>query len=142
MEIRHIDILPTHTCFDDVAEYVNECFFSFTNQQILNARICHGIMPDRYRPKKLICHCWLEIDNDVIDFGIIKGDKVRFVVDKKEYYAETRVKEVTRYTIGEVADTKTTGPFKLKYQKLCRDYNPKTKYETFEDLGITEIIRK
>lgn len=121
-------VYPTHTCFDDAIEFIE---IQIRENKIKDLEdkhylLCHGIMNPRENnlENKEIAHAWVEHNNDVWFAGIYKGEKMWVCVDKREYYNESNILDVTCYNIKELYEFntkfKTYGPWKTDYLNLCK----------------------
>lgn len=117
-------IHPTHTCFDDVFEYLVRWY----KRDPLDARaavIVHGIclFPDGPRAGERFAHAWIEHGEYLSQSGIYDGTKVWFTVSRAEWYAKMRPQQTTRYTLTEawmeVAIATHLGPWRPEYRALC-----------------------
>lgn len=123
-------IYPTHRCFDDVTDYLNELAVGGATYEELNRyRVVHGIIaPDGEAPH---VHAWLERDDGrVFQWGIYKGERIMFSVARDEYIAQANVIEFVSYSIrGCLAMDRVfgPGPWKSKYRVMCADYQKREK---------------
>lgn len=123
------NIHPTHTCFDDALDMLQEAIKanpdSFTSDELkLVHAICLNPKGEEYS------HAWIESTNshavNIVWFtGIYNGKRRQFAADPKEYYEEMKVKETTKYTPMQAWKMNekfvTYGPWELKYQVLTKD---------------------
>lgn len=118
-----MDILPTHTCFDDAFEYIELIILhkEFTLNEIRDHFfIVHAIC--KLPTGKLYAHAWVEHKNECTFKGILNNEAVFCTADKKEFYAQYDVQEFTKYSMERVRDmnfsTKSFGPWIEKYKAL------------------------
>ena len=115
---------PTHECFTDTLEHL-EHLIKESKQHAFSDKykVCHGIIaPDGIE----FSHAWLEEDSKNVWFSaILEGEKVYASCDLDEYYLESKVKEVTKYTPRQVCQENLKsghyGPWEKKYWNMCRD---------------------
>ena len=123
-----IPIYPTHTCFEDVTDYLKwklESCSTIAEAFALPMLIVHAIV----HPEKVetaYSHAWVEEGDKVISFGLINGEKYGIEFEKIEFYDLYRPLDMTRYTVEEgylmEKKTGTFPPWEEKYRRLCRDY--------------------
>jgi len=107
-------ILPTHRCFDDALELleqlVREDAAIATNNTVL---LVHGVVRGTVESGDVgrLAHAWLEEHRDddstyVWDAGLLDGQRVYFCAEVSEYYRGVRVEpdSVTRYTPRQVLE--------------------------------------
>jgi len=120
-----VDILPTHSCFDDA---LANLIYLMKREGIAPIRtgrllIVHGIIAPYGED---IAHAWLERDGKTVIFsGVIEGQRAMIEAELQSYYADSHVKESTKYTLFEAyaAELKSGhfGPWVEKYRQLCPD---------------------
>ncbi len=118
-------IYPTHTAFDDALEIIIWLMQHGGREDVKSGRllIVHAIIC----PYGLdISQAWIERDGKIVIFtGILRGEKVMINVDRDEYYINSKVRDVTRYTLfeayAEELRTGHYGPWLEKYRVLCND---------------------
>lgn len=167
LEINRIILLPTGTCFDDSKEYLDTLISQgATPEFLLEHLIVHGICRDDRNFK--YAHSWIEHGKNAITGGIFagvypgkvrtekaqtlnflegakKGEKFYMQMEKKDFYVKFKVEELTRYSFYDLRDNQinTSGPWKRKYWKLCKDYSPDDKtIEICEKMGKTKVLRR
>jgi len=120
------DILPTNTCFDDALDFITEVIsanIDIKDELLKSLILVHAVCihPDGYP----YAHAWVEDRGKCIFKGIFNGKADYFAADQKEYYKDTKVIEVTKYTIMQAAALNakhnTFGPWKPDYLALCSD---------------------
>jgi hypothetical protein len=123
---EHVDeatIYPTHTCFDDVTEYMNQLAEAGTSlDELMRYTVVHGVVvaSDGHR----FAHAWLELDGETIESGIYNGERVWVSMSRTEFDATHDLAEETRYTIREAValdGEHGPGPWKPEYRALCSD---------------------
>lgn len=112
---------PTHTCFDDVLEYLEELALrGVPPREIARYVIVHAICvaPDGV----LFAHGWLECNGQVIQGGILDGQRVFYAIPLADFRSLFQVAEQTRYTamqaIAENMRTGHFGPWVEQYREL------------------------
>jgi hypothetical protein len=126
-----MDLHPTHSCFDDAFELIEQLIIKnqqhrdeLKNELVLVHAICK--MPDG----KLYAHAWVEdAKKDTCLFrGIMEGQSDYYMADRKEYYEHIMPKEITKYTVLAAIEYNkkfgTLGPWKSVYKALCRNFMP------------------
>lgn len=122
-------VYPTHTCFDDAMEFVNQAVIEHGFDKAFDTFfLCHGIcaMPDG----RLFAHAWVvELDRaakqDYVWFsGVWRGQKIFGKVCKADFYNELVVtSDVTQYDMLRVCNENvkhgTFGPWEERYLALC-----------------------
>jgi hypothetical protein len=119
------DIYPTQHCFDDAVDFIeaiikskqafDECFLLIVHS------IC--LMPDGTP----YAHAWVEDPStDTCIFkGIFKREEIYLQADRKEFYAEYKVQETTKYTVKQACienmRTGIFGPWEEKYLVLTKN---------------------
>jgi hypothetical protein len=120
--VKEIVIHPTHTCFDDALDLVEDLMKSDSSFDWKNCLIVHGIADCG----QLYSHAWLEYGDCCIEMGILDGERVIFEQDKKKYYESRKISDVTKYTVHEALKENLKhehyGPWEQKYLELCKDY--------------------
>lgn len=71
-------------------------------------------------------HGWIELDGqDVVDSGILDGKKITYRLPIAEFYANTKARDVTKYTPMQAYGTEKAhghyGPWEKRYRILCPD---------------------
>lgn len=118
-------ILPTHTCFDDALDMLQEAIKANPGSaKSGELKLVHAIclMPDGQE----YAHAWVESNGKHCWFmGMMGNRRHQFVATIEDYYAELRVKETTKYTPEDAwheNDTHVTyGPWNKEYLALCKD---------------------
>ena len=121
-------ILPTQTCFDDAAEYLNAVALGGDRAELLRLRLVHGIIrfPDE-QPEggKRAAHAWVEDGETVIDAGLLDGQRVNVLWPRVEFYRQLRVETATRYTAYELLEHHRlhghVGPWRADIRALVRE---------------------
>lgn len=118
-----MDIRPTHTCFDDVVEYMTERVtldpkLAFDDRFI----IVHGIAMSE--KGECYAHAWVEEGGLCWEAGVVEGNKVRYSVEVTDFYRMRRIQKTTRYTIAQALLTEMDtgvpcGPWVTEYKALC-----------------------
>jgi len=115
-------IYPTHHCFDDCADFMNELYESGAYSELAVYTIVHGIIlaPPDGEPH---AHAWIEKDGFVIGRGIYKGKSIWYKVKRADFVRDARVWDETRYTFKEAVRMSYTlggsGPWVPEYLALC-----------------------
>ena len=115
-------ILPTHSCFDDALEYLEAiCRAGAAPDAIKSHTIVHGVC--RAPDGEVFAHAWLEVGADVIQGGILDGERGYFTMSSAEFRKALPVVDETRYTVLEALEenrrTRTYGPWVERYRELC-----------------------
>lgn len=126
-------IAPTHTCFNDVLDYLS----ALGDERIFQFKVLHGIL--RSEDAGDYSHAWLRSveKGDAIDFGIVSevndvsrnltkvGDRIEMAFDWNQYLTKRQVLEYTEYEIQEVWESNKIsgmfGPWKKRYLLACND---------------------
>lgn len=121
-------IYPTHTCFDDVLDYIELLVRSGERHRLPGMRVVHGIClaPEGARAGEPYAHGWIEEDGLVVQGGLVDVDgtreKVYYGVDRAEFYAKLRVQVTTVYSVEEAVrknwETGYYGPWESTYLAL------------------------
>ena len=123
-------ILPTQTCFDDAADYMNAVALGGDRAELLRIRLVHGIIrfpDDQPEGGKRAAHAWVEDGDAVIDAGLLDGQRVNVLWPRVEFYRQLRVEAATRYTAYGFARLSTTacnghvGPWRADIRALVRE---------------------
>jgi hypothetical protein len=129
-KLRGVTLLPTGTCFDDAADYINHLVISTDDAGIhkLNTKIkiVHAICTlENGEP---YAHAWLEV-NGTCYFGAIlehSGEKVQARVPKEEYYPSLGIQKKLYYSLKESVRLEKIvhgypGPWDPEIRNLCGD---------------------
>ena len=123
-------ILPTNTCFDDTAAYVQMRCLEDKRLLLTDALIIvHGIALGANGPRagEPYAHAWVEEGPLCWDTGLFEGQRVFYAVAHDEYYAAHRIQATTRYTIVEAAVAELRAghcaPWRPAYRALCANGN-------------------
>ncbi len=115
--------LPTGTCFEDVAEYIEVAAFAGKLDLNLTFTV-HALVTNSFTGQPA-SHAWIEIGDDVITAVILEGRKQYVKCTKEHYYREAGILEISRYSMKEVAyhsrRTGHGGPWETKYIKHCSE---------------------
>lgn len=125
--MNNISIAPTHTCFDDAMEMLEEAVInnpgSFESDEL---KLVHAICltPDG----REYSHAWVESDDKYCWFkGIMNRETHQFAASIKEYYEEIRVKETIKYSPRKALNLNhqynNYGPWEERYISLCRKHD-------------------
>lgn len=119
------DIMPTHTCFEDVTLY-----FPLLIREKLSRKndpgflMVHAVclLPN----DKEYSHAWIEEGGLVHFSGIFQGVRGWALVEREEFYKVFRVQETTKYNFWElfraaVHNGNTPPPWEKRYRDLCGD---------------------
>lgn len=114
------NLLPTHSCFDDIGDMMG---YFFENGQAFKIkqdliRIAHGILEiDNFK----ISHAWLESEEPCYDMKILDGSRIMIEYDRSDFYKS--VSESVLYSWREAfkksVEFKNSGPWIQKYIDLC-----------------------
>lgn len=125
VEVLGMTIHPTHTCFDDAADMLDQIILQdFSVARSEDILLVHGIChPPTFREYS---HAWLEQDRRYALFtGIVDGERQEFKTCIEDFYKYFFVKETTKYTPMEALRENrrhvTYGPWLDKYKILCKD---------------------
>lgn len=118
------DIHPTGHCFDDALDFIDLVVKNKKDFDECAFLVVHSIcrMPDGTR----YAHAWVEnAKTDVCIFkGIYKGVAMYLQADRKEFYENYEVQEVTKYTLKQAClenlRSNTFGPWEEKYLALTK----------------------
>lgn len=134
----HLTVLPTHRCFDDVADWFRSTGCHLTKKSLEMYEICHGVCfgstvgtdpgpPHRY------AHAWLlHSDGFVLDFGkhSVTGETLMMKVEKAAFYDSRAVQMEVVYTIYEAAKASHLaggcGPWRHCIRQFTSDADGKT----------------
>jgi hypothetical protein len=127
-----MQIMPTHLCFDDAIEYLEQLARAGTEVDAILAHVLvHGVC--RAPDGEAFVHAWIELAGDVIQCGIIDGERVYFEMSRAEFCKMLPIVDETRYTVREAYEenrrTGHYGPWVERYRELCangdrRVWNP------------------
>jgi len=135
--IRGPDIVlyPTHKCFDDAIDYLVFVAMTQGKAELIRYTLVHGILRPKHSNHGEYAHAWLELNNGTDDICLDgrylakseNNKEARFVMcefDRKGYYSEMGVLEVTKYTPAEAQAEnikhENYGPWIEKYRRLCK----------------------
>lgn len=124
-------IQPTHQCFDDAVELL--LVIAKAGEPTDGIFVVHALIESNEpgREGEIISHGWLEYRDHVFFRGLLRGETIDLAAPRREYYKETKVKELIRYTLWEVAENNqrynTTGPWCEQFIRHTRQ--GKLKYE-------------
>lgn len=112
-------ILPTHRCFDDALEYLEDLIRA-QDACVWSHRLVHGIVK---LSDGLTAHAWVERGDDVIQCGILGGERIYYTMHWDEFQRELQPQAMTRYTIREAWEQNkrhgTYGPWEQRYLDLA-----------------------
>lgn len=115
-------IEPTHTCFDDALDYFELLLRAGTARElILGHVVVHAVCcaPDGEH----YVHAWVELADEVIQCGIVAGERVYYSMSRAELGTAIPIVEETRYTVREAYEencrTGHYGPWVERYRELC-----------------------
>lgn len=117
------NILPTHHCFDDALDFIEERLRR--NASALHLVLVHGIAlgPSGPHEGEPFAHAWVEEDDVAWDCGMLDGQRVYYSLERGEFYASLRIQDFTRYTLREAWQENQRsghyGPWKAEYAALC-----------------------
>jgi hypothetical protein len=122
------DLFPTHECFNDAFELINEIILNnpldkddLKHELILVHAICK--MPEG----RFYAHAWVEDKkkNTCMFKGILEGEADYFAADIKEYYEHIMPQEIVKYSVMEAIEQNiksgNLGPWKSHIKALCRN---------------------
>ncbi len=116
------EILPTHTCFDDAIQNLIFLMESRGRHIAGRMKVVHAIIEPEGAP---LSHAWIELDRRVFFSGILKGETVMVETDLAEYYRQSRIKVLRRYSIwaayAEEQRTGRYGPWDPRIQVFVND---------------------
>lgn len=136
-------ILPTHHCFDDALDAIQEMVRADPSiADTADVLLVHGVClapPDGRR----VAHAWVEVSPGpgagcgdhvagvaVVFAGILRGEQRYFAAAREEYYVDQRVVEATKYTIRQAWDENRRsghyGPWLQRYRELTRRRSDET----------------
>ena len=120
-------ILPTHHCFDDTAEFINERAKTGDRAALLALRLVHGIIrfpDDQPGGGTRAAHAWVEEGDAVYDFGLLDGERVVIHYTRAVFYERLRVEAPTVYTALQLVQhhdaTGSSGPWRDDLRQLLR----------------------
>lgn len=115
-------VMPTHTCFDDALEIIEALVrvdprLARGADLVLVHAICVSPTGEEY------AHAWAENNGVALFAGVIDGERTWLAADAREYAADARMKESTRYTPRQAWEENkrsgTFGPWIDRYLALC-----------------------
>jgi hypothetical protein len=120
-----LNIYPTHKCFDDALDYLDFIAKTEGRDSLERHTLVHGIVVSSKNGIRY-AHAWLEDgDGNIIQGGILKGEKIYYAMSPTEFAEFLRVEEYTRYTprqaVAENHRTGHYGPWVEKYRLQCRN---------------------
>jgi hypothetical protein len=117
-----MELLPTHHCFDDALEYLNQ-------RVLAEPTLAHGRALELVHAIAIgddgvhYAHAWCEEDGLCWDAALYQGDRVWYSVRRAEYYKALRVHTITRYTVRQAClenlQSGHYGPWKDVYRTAC-----------------------
>lgn len=114
------EITPTHTCFDDACELLQQIARTKDFTDLIQYRLIHAMVNPMGEPYS---HAWVERGSSVITAVLMRGLKTYVVMDKEHFYQKLQVSEVTEYTVQEAWDENRRhghlGPWKQEYLERC-----------------------
>jgi hypothetical protein len=118
------DIYPTHRCFDDAIEFLEDIIKNKKELDESRLLVVHSIclMPDG----QPYAHAWVEDPktNSCIFKGTLKRKALYFQADRQEFYEQYKVQETTKYTVKQAClenlRTNSYGPWLPKYIALTK----------------------
>ena len=121
-----MDILPTHTCFDDALEFLDELMKGGEVDRLARLRVVHGIClaPEGPKAGSPFAHAWVEEDGDCVQAGLVAGceHKVYFGIERAEFYKMLRVQVSTAYTAQDAMLNNARfghfGPWENSYREI------------------------
>jgi len=117
-----MEVLPTHTCFDDALEFLED--LARREEPFTHFRVVHALLknPD----SEVYAHAWLlnTANNTVVFAGIYDNEKIYIEADADEYYSKIDILDMTQYDSVEICEMNhlygTYGPWKTQYLEYCR----------------------
>lgn len=123
---QRIEIHSTGTCFDDATQMLERWIFGNENKEDWHnlVKVAHGIC--KHENGHEYAHAWLEkIGPEFVEVwqgGLIKGVRIDYCVERREFYKELSVRDVTLYSLREFAlenvRTGHCGPFRADLDAL------------------------
>lgn len=125
-------ILPTHTCFDDALDFVEERVLAdpaLARGESLLVVHAIALAPEGPRKGEPFAHAWVEelVEGEwlVWQLGWLGGEQVAYSMPRDEHHRHLQVVDETRYTLRQVHAENcrhgTYGPWEERYQALCRE---------------------
>lgn len=118
-----MEIRPTHTCFDDALDFIEELLREDPRRADGPLFLCHAICtgPKTGEP---FAHAWVEWEGEAYQDGFAEElGRVRYVMTLDELERELTPRQVTRYTVREAARENHRaghyGPWRPEYRALC-----------------------
>lgn len=119
-------LYPTKHCFTDAMDWMEYVVKDSMEEKegLPDMQLVHAICQGNYDGVEY-SHAWVEDNclNVVISSGMLKGERVYYYVDKKDWYELHQVKEKSVYDFTQIVlrnlSTGHYGPWEEKYQKLC-----------------------
>lgn len=131
-----LSILPTHTCFDDCLDYIENLIKQPNSNKLAIIRryqVVHGIYQitelenDLNTKGRPFAHGWVfdKVDKAAIQDGYLNGERLTYGISTKDFYSLFKIIDETRYNLNEVYRLNVLhnnfGPWKQKYINLCAD---------------------
>lgn len=117
------DLIPTHSCFDDVIEFFGVAQVAQHDQY----RFCivHGICRGHARGS-MFAHAWVEQNNSAVwQAGIERatGEVIYFALPRAHFYELYAVQQTSRYPVPALLEAMKihnhSGPWRQEYRELC-----------------------
>jgi len=141
------DILPTHSCFDDVIAYFAAA--AVPSEDWHRHRIVHAVCREG---DVLYAHAWVEVDRAVVWQGGIEratGELVFFALPLERFGELYGVQESSRYTVPAffelMKQTDHSGPWRPAVRALCSDISGDTGPRVIgmvAELGAVPVLRQ
>lgn len=122
-------ICPTHHCFDDALELINELVMETpARAQDPALALVHGIAigcGNGVPAGHPYAHAWVEDGHLCWDGGLVDGQRIYYAVKRDEFYKARGIVKTTRYSVEHACRENFRsghyGPWQREYRALCRD---------------------
>lgn len=121
-------IRPTHHCFDDALELINDLLLERPDRAHDPALgLVHGIAVGNGQGVDVghrYAHAWVEDGDLCWDSGLLNGQRIYFPVTRDKFYASRGIVQTTRYSIEQAwlenVRSGHYGPWQPEYRALCK----------------------
>lgn len=116
-----MNLLPTHTCFDDTLEVIADAARNNPREIWSKIVLVHGIIAPVGMER--FAHAWVEIEGKPAGVFLVNGERVLITFEPEDWEKHFPVESCTRYSVEEAWEQNrihcTFGPWLAEYHELC-----------------------
>lgn len=127
-KLAQLQLRPTHRCFDDALDYLENRVRSGT-RAVFTYKLVHGICLIPGEACVRFAHAWVDEGERIVQAFLMSGERVYIGFTHSDFEEIYRPQESTVYSLHQAWEMNerhaTYGPWEPRYQALCHEKHPR-----------------